>query len=120
MRAPRSSPPRYIGNGSDNAANLRASILRGPPGTPDESADFGGGVRRSALMDKRGPSRLRIVTFVDAFEQRGREIALARVRQHSENDRARRRFFRNLASGRERAARGNAAENAFALRKRAR
>src|SRR5262245_1516029 len=52
MRAPCSSPPRYMGNGSDSAANLRASILRGPaPGTPDESADRGGGVRRSALMD---------------------------------------------------------------------
>src|SRR5689334_18358547 len=112
MRAPCSSPPRYIGNGSDKATNFRASILRGPAGTPDESADFGAGVRRSALMDERGASRLRIVALVDAFEQRGRQITFARIRKHREDDRARRRFGRDLASGRERAARGDAAEDA--------
>ena len=59
-------------------------------------------------------SRLWITAFGNAFEERSRKIALARIRQHRQDDRSCRRFRSDLRGRGERAARRNTAEDAFA------
>src|SRR6185312_15726748 len=68
-----------------------------------------------------GMAELRLVrAFVDAFKEEGAQVALARVRQHSEDDRTFRRVLRYFKRRGESGARGHAAEDAFLLRQRLR
>ena len=88
--------------------DARRSFPRGPLSDDPRSREWG-------LLF----SRLWITAFGNAFEQRRRQIALARIRQHRQDDGARRRFRGDLRGRGERAARGDAAEDAFAARQRA-
>src|SRR6185437_10611823 len=102
MRPPWSVPPRHMGNGSDSGAYWRASM---------GAAAVAGGGRGSA-----GRLGFRVRALVDALKEQRREVALAGIREHREDHRTGRGLGCDLQRRRERAARRNAAENAFLLR----